>query len=96
MGLTCKEQASALKNQPSILSQHEGEQLDKCAACAFLQAYALHPGWAIVDHELDMLEDVAYQMPRFLTPKRLEKDWNIRINLHSILATFRYKMEQLS
>lgn len=61
MGLTCKEQASALKNQPSGGSQYEGRQLDKCAAYAFLQAYALHPGWAIVDHELDMLEDMVDQ-----------------------------------
>lgn len=95
MGLTCKEQASALKNQPSGMSQHEGNQLEKCAAYAFLQAYALHPGWAIVDHELDMLEDVVDQTPGYL--RYLNEDWSPwSFNLQSILAKFRYKIEQLA
>ncbi len=38
IGLTCKEQASALKNQPDSHSQSKGNDLDECAAYAFLQA----------------------------------------------------------
>ncbi len=97
MRLTCKEQASALKKQSSSASQFEGSQFDKSAAYAFLQAYALHPGWAIVDHELDLLEGVVDQEPRYLSPRHLEENWNPRFfNLHSILANFWYKMEQLT
>ena len=93
IGLTCKEQASALKHQP--YSQHKGDVLDRCAAYAFLQAYALHPGWAIVDHELDMLEDVVNQTPRHFN--YLNKHWTPHLfNLRSILETFRYKEEQLA
>ena len=93
MGLTCKEQASALKDQPE--RQSEGYRLDRCAAFAFLQAYALHPGWAIVDQELDMLEDVVNQMPGYL--RSLDDSWIPNsFNLRSILADFRYKVEQLA
>ncbi len=95
MGLSCKEQASALKNQRSDISKDEGYQLDECAAYAFLQAYALHPGWAIVDYELDMLECVVDQTPGYL--KSLQESWSPWLfNLRSILATFRYKMDQLA
>ncbi len=91
MGLTCKEQASALKNRGGW-RKLEGDELDECAAYTFLQAYALRPGWAIVDYELDMLEDEVDQMPRYL--KYLQESWNPSdFNLRSILATFRYKME---
>ena len=91
MGLKCKEQAAAVKNQP-----YNKGPLNKCAAYAFLQAYALHPGWAIVDHELDMLDDAVHQIPAHLAPRRLSTDWGPQgFNLHSILA-FRYKMEQLA
>ncbi len=95
IGLTCKEQASALKNQPDSHSRFEEDKLDGCAAYAFLQAYALHPGWAIVDHELDMLEDVVNQTPGYLN--HLNEDWRPwGYNLRSILEFFRYKEEQLA
>ena len=77
------------------MSKYARDRLDTCAAYAFLQAYALHPGWAVVDHELDMLENVVDQMSR-LERERVDTIWNQHFNLQSILETFRYKMEQLA
>lgn len=61
---------------------------DKSAAFAFLQAYALHPGWEAADQELDALQrSLVYWKPPVLGWSL--EDWN----LGGILQGFRYRTE---
>lgn len=65
---------------------------DKLAAFAFLQAYALHPGWEAADQELDALQR-AHKPIRYWNPRSLA--WRIwEWNVHDILQYFRYKAER--
>ena len=65
---------------------------DKSAEFAFLQAYALHPGWEAADQELDALqrscESTAYRNSPSL-------GWDLAgWNLEGILQGFRYRAER--
>ena len=65
---------------------------DKSAAFAFLQAYALHPGWEAADQELDALQRSHESVHCWHSPSL---GWSLQgWNVEGILQGFRYSTER--